>query len=99
MAEYHESFWVVVGTAAPVIALANAVTVERLTLRAFNDFSAPQRGRHVAAVIASMSLFLCVVLLAFTVVSLIWEADSVSAMWAGGVLCVVLFLCGTKSCQ
>jgi hypothetical protein len=46
MAEYHEAFWVVVGTTSPVIALVNAVSVASAFRSAI---AAVQAARRLAA--------------------------------------------------
>ena len=76
---FHNDFWVVVGTAAPVLALAHVVTISR-AVRAF--FSIPKQKRQsrenlgALAALAILGLGCCAAAFTQSMLALEWTRDA-----------------------
>jgi hypothetical protein len=89
---YHEAFWVVVGTAAPVIALADVVLVGQLVATGSAEQNRPDRLDNLVFVVLAACFTSQLFLLLFALDSLATDSDAVSTWWAAATTTFGIFL-------
>jgi hypothetical protein len=78
---YHEAFWVVAGTAAPVIALAVIVVMPDILIRGATALGQKAKGgpdRRSTIGLAFVALLIAVALLTFQASALVFSLDSIA---------------------
>jgi hypothetical protein len=96
---YHETFWVVAGTAAPVIALALAVVSSDFA-RNMPRKSAPPWYRQYhrrSALLTVADFFLMTALLGVSLTSLAWSRDVIPPDYVAWLACLGLLTVGSLS--